>query len=185
MPRKQIGWFSPDPRGVLLPGRFHVSRSLKRSMRKFHFSVNNSFGDVIRACGDPARPNGWIDGQIIRAYTHLHHLGWAQSVETWDSEGLAGGLYGIQIGGLFAAESMFHRRTDASKAALCHLVDRLGERPGQVIDVQWPTDHLKTLGVQTVGRARYAELLAEALALPGSPSLVSASGGDQMSRTRT
>ena len=161
-----MGWFSPDPRGVLLPGRLHVSRSLRRSLRQFEFSTDQAFDEVINACGDPSRPHGWIDQKIIRAYTRLHHMGWAHSVEAWDESGLAGGVYGIQIGGFFAGESMFHRRTDASKAALVHLVDRLGDNSDSLIDVQWATAHLESLGVTSVSRGDYARLLDAALALP-------------------
>lgn len=164
--RRRLGWFSPDPRGVLLNGNLRVSRSLRRSLGRFEFTTNQSFDEVIRACGDPIRPHGWIDRNIIAAYSRLHYLGWAHSVEAWDNEGLAGGLYGVRIGGFFAGESMFHRRTNASKAALVHLVETLGARPDSLIDVQWPTAHLESLGVTSVRRHRYAELLERARALP-------------------
>lgn len=163
--RRRIGWFSPDPRGVLLPGGLHVSRSLRRSLRRFHFTTNRAFEEVLHACGDPARPHGWIDHDTRRAYTRLHHLGLVHSVEAWDDRGLAGGLYGVQIGGLFAGESMFHRRTDASKAALVHLVERQGDRPGSLIDVQWQTPHLESLGVTVVTRHDYGRRLRLALSL--------------------
>lgn len=163
--RRRIGWFSPDPRGILLPDRFHISRSLHRSLRRFHFTVDRAFDEVLLACGDPSRPHGWIDHDIRRAYAALHHLGVAHSVEAWDDDGLAGGLYGVQIGGLFAGESMFHRRTDASKAALVHLVEQQGNRPDSLIDVQWQTPHLESLGVTTVSRLDYGRRLRSALAL--------------------
>jgi leucyl/phenylalanyl-tRNA--protein transferase len=163
--RRELGWFCPDPRGVLLPGRLRVSRSLRRSVRRYRWTTNEAFDEVIRACGDPSRAHGWIDAGIIRAYTRLHHLGWAHSVEVWDDEGLAGGLYGVRIGGLFAGESMFHRRTDASKVALVALTEALGSRPDGLIDVQWQTPHLASLGIEAVPRHRYGELLAAALAL--------------------
>lgn len=165
MGRRRIGWFSPDPRGVLRPGRLQVSRSLRRSLKRFHFTVDRAFDEVLVACGDPSRPHGWIDHDIRRAYTALYHLGYAHSVEAWDEEGLAGGLYGVQVGGLFAGESMFHRRTDASKAALVHLVELQGDRPTSLIDVQWGTPHLASLGVETVRRRDYEALLAAAVAL--------------------
>lgn len=165
MGRRRIGWFSPDPRGVLFPGELRISKSLRRSYRRFHFTTDRAFDEVLTACGDPSRPHGWIDHDIRRAYTALHHLGYAHSVEAWDDEGLAGGLYGVQIGGLFAGESMFHRRADASKAALVHLVELQGDRPASLIDVQWQTPHLASLGVDAVDRAEYAALLPKAVVL--------------------
>lgn len=161
--RKHIGWFSPDPRGIIRPADLRVTRSLRRSVRRYSVTVDTAFDQVIAACADPARPMGWIDQRIRRAYTHLHNLGWAHSIEVWDDDGLAGGLYGIGIGGLFAGESMFHRRTDASKVALVHLVDLLGTGSATIIDVQWSTPHLESLGATTVTRARYQRLIAAAL----------------------
>jgi leucyl/phenylalanyl-tRNA--protein transferase len=166
--RRRIGWFSPDPRGVLRPSSLQVSRSLRRSTRRYSVSVNQAFDQVLAACSDPSRPNGWIDRRIKRAYARLHHLGWAHSVEVWDDDGLAGGLYGIGIGGLFAGESMFHRRTDASKVALVHLVELLGTGPATIIDVQWLTPHLASLGAEAVSRNEYRRLLTAALD-QGSP----------------
>ena len=115
----------------------------------------------------PVAPGGWITASIRDAYLRLHELGWAHSVEAWDDDGLAGGLYGVAIGGLFAGESMFHRRTDASKVALVALVEHLrAESAGRLLDVQWPTEHLASLGVVAVPRDRYLELLAAAIQLP-------------------
>ena len=165
--RKHIGWFSPDPRGIIRPGDLRVSRSLRRSVRRYTVSVNQAFDQVISACADPTRPMGWIDQRIRRAYTALHHLGWAHSVEVWDGDGLAGGLYGVGIGGLFAGESMFHRRTDASKVALVHLVDLLGTDSATLIDVQWLTPHLASLGATSVFRSDYRQLVAAAMAQDG------------------
>lgn len=165
--RKHIGWFSPDPRGVLDPGELRVSRSLRRSMRRYRLTVNEAFDQVLNGCADPARPMGWIDQRIRRAYTKLHHLGWVHSVEVWDDHGLAGGLYGLGIGGLFAGESMFHRRTDASKVALVHLVDLLGSDSATIVDVQWLTPHLESLGATAVSRDRYQTMVADALAQGG------------------
>ena len=165
MGRRRIGWFSPDPRGVLLPGQLHVSRSLQRSMKRFHFTTDRAFDEVLSACGDPGRPHGWIDHSIRRAYTALHHLGVVHSVEVWDEEGLAGGLYGVQIGGLFAGESMFHRRTDASKAALLHLIELQGDQTDSLVDVQWETPHLASLGVEAIPRSEYGVRLPAALAV--------------------
>lgn len=169
MGRRRIGWFSPNPRGLLFPGRLQISKSLRRSLRRFHFTTDRAFDEVLTACGDPSRPHGWIDHDIRRAYTALHHLGFAHSVEAWDDAGLAGGLYGVQIGGLFAGESMFHRRTDASKAALVHLVELQGHRPASLIDVQWQTPHLASLGVEAVDRHDYGNLLPNAIALEPPP----------------
>lgn len=162
--RRHIGWFSPDPRGILLPSRLRVSRSLRRSVRRYRVTVDEAFDEVIAGCADPTRPMGWIDGRILRAYRRLHHMGWVHSVEVWDEHGLAGGLYGVAIGHLFAGESMFHRRTDASKVALIHLVELVGTDPPALIDVQWTTPHLASLGAEECSRARYAELLGQALA---------------------
>src|SRR6478672_5812051 len=160
----RIGWFSPDPRGILPPERFVVSRSLRRTRRRFEIRVDTAFGEVVDGCADPRRPHGWITPEIRAAYVRLHELGWAHSVEAWDREGLAGGLYGVAIGRLFAAESMFHRRTDASKAALGWLCERLG--PGALLDVQWLTPHLASLGAVEVSREDYLGRLQEALRSP-------------------
>lgn len=169
--RREIGWFHPDPRGVIPLDGLRVTRSLRRSVSRYTTTLNQDFEAVIHACADPARPLGWIDGRIRRAYTRLHHLGWAHSIEVWDDEGLAGGLYGVAIGGLFAGESMFHRRTDASKVALVALVERLQGRPDALLDVQWVTPHLATLGAVEMARADYVQRLPRALALPPAPSL--------------
>src|SRR3546814_7452836 len=104
------GWWSPDPRGVLPLGQLRVSRSLCASCRRYEIRVDTAFGEVVQACADPKRHGGWINRPITVAYQRLHELGWAHSVEAWDDEGLAGGLYGVAIGGLFAGDSMFHRR---------------------------------------------------------------------------
>jgi leucyl/phenylalanyl-tRNA--protein transferase len=165
--RGRIGWWSPDPRAVLPPGGFHRSRSLQRSMRHFEVSVDACFEDVMRGCADPRRPHGWITEDFVRAYVRLHQLGWAHSVEVWQDERLVGGVYGVAIGAFFAGESMFHRATDASKAALSHLVDLLGTVPGALFDVQWLTPHLESLGVVEVPRSEYLERLRRATASPG------------------
>ena len=165
--RRNIGWFSPDPRGILWPRNLKISRSLRRSISRFNVTVNERFDQVIAACADPGRPMGWIDHRIRRAYSALHHLGWAHSVEVWEEDAMVGGLYGVGIAGLFAGESMFYRQTDASKVALVHLVDLLGTDSDTMIDVQWRTDHLATLGATEVTRADYQRLLAAALAQDG------------------
>lgn len=161
-----LGWWSPDPRGVLLPGELHVSRSLRRSLQRFEFTVDTAFDQVVAACADPHREGRWITPAIATAYSRLHELGWAHSVETRLDGELVGGLYGLAIGGLFAGESMFHRVTDASKAALVHLV----ELADGLVDVQWRTDHLATLGVTEVPRSTYLDLLATALDRPLPPA---------------
>lgn len=163
-----IAWWSPDPRGIVPLDAFRESGSLRRSRRKFAITVDTAFEDVMRACADPARPHGWIDDDFVRAYTTLHRLGWAHSVEARSADGaLAGGVYGVAISGLFAAESMFHRVTDAGKVALAELVDLLRGGGATLLDVQWTTPHLASLGAVDVPRAKYLELLAEALGRPG------------------
>lgn len=162
-----LGWWSPDPRGILPPEQVQVSRSLRKASRRFEVRVDSAFAEVVDACADHRRPGGWISPDIRTAYTGLHELGWAHSVEAWDAEGLAGGLYGVAIGGLFAGESMFHWRTDASKVALVGLVELLTDGvDGRLIDVQWATDHLTSLGVSEIPRVDYLELLQVATALP-------------------
>lgn len=166
--RGLMAWFSPDPRGVLPLDGLRLSRSLRRSCRRFEIRIDTAFAEVITACADRRRPGAWIDPAVKRAYTRLHELGWAHSVEAWDpgSEELAGGLYGVAVGGLFAGESMFHRRTDASKVALVALVDLLRQDGGELLDVQWATPHLQSLGVIEIPRSEYLARLARAVALP-------------------
>jgi len=161
----EMAWFSPDPRGIIPLGEFAPSRSLRRSARRFTVSSDRAFGDVVAGCADPGRPGGWITPPIRAAYEELHALGWAHSIEVWDAGGaLAGGLYGVEIGGLFAAESKFHVRTDASKVALAALVERLRAAGGaRVLDVQWTTPHLTSLGARDVARPEYLRLLRAAL----------------------
>ena len=156
-----MAWWSPDPRGVLDPGGMRISRSLRRSTARYEIRVDTAFPEVLEACADPAREHGWIDGRIASAYVDLHRLGWAHSVEAWDADGLAGGLYGVAIGGLFAGESMFHRRIDASKVALTGLVDLLGNGSDRLVDVQWCTPHLARLGAVELSREAYLEVLPD------------------------
>ncbi len=166
--RGAIGWWSPDPRGVLPIDGLRVSRSLRASCRRYEIRVNTAYDEVIGACADPRRPGGWIRRDIRAAYVTLHELGWAHSVEAWAGNRLVGGLYGVAIGGLFAGESMFHRERDASKVALVGLVDLLrsaGER-GRLVDVQWVTPHLAGLGAVEVSRARYLADLPAVLDVP-------------------
>lgn len=166
--RGTLGWFSPRRRAVVPLGAFDPSRSLRRARRRYEVRVDASFGAVVAACARPGEPESWIDDGIAAAYGALHELGWAHSVEAWDAEGLAGGLYGVSIGGLFAAESMFHVRTDASKAAFVGLVERLRAAGGadrRLLDAQWLTPHLETLGAVEVARAEYRRRLGLALEL--------------------
>nr|WP_269204463.1 leucyl/phenylalanyl-tRNA--protein transferase [Motilibacter deserti] len=162
-----LAWWSPGPRGVLPLDGLRVSRSLRRSLRRYTVTVDQAFAEVVDACADPAREGAWIDDEIRAAYVRLSQLGWAHSVEVWDGPELVGGLYGVAVGGLFAGESMFHRAVDASKVALVHLVRLLSE-DGQprLLDVQWSTPHLASLGVVEVSRRRYLRLLRAALELP-------------------
>lgn len=171
---RRIGWFHPNPRGILPPENLKVSRSLRRSVRRFTTSIDTAFGDVIHACADPGRPLGWIDDAMLKAYTRLHHLGIAHSVEVWDDDGLAGGLYGISIGGLFAGESMFHRRTDASKVALVRLVQLLDHRSA-LLDVQWVTPHLASLGAINIDRMAYCAALRAAVDQPAPAEFTASS----------
>jgi leucyl/phenylalanyl-tRNA---protein transferase len=164
--RGVLAWWSPDPRGVVPLDGLRVSRSLRRSLRNFTIRVDTAFDAVIEACADPRRPGAWITSDIVAAYRRLHQLGWAHSVEAWDENGLAGGLYGLGIGGLFAGESMYHHRTDASKVTLVALVSMMAEGGGTLLDVQWATDHLRSLGAVEVSRRRYHQLLAAALDQP-------------------
>lgn len=162
-------WWSPMRRGVLRVADAHVSRSLRRSLNRFGVTVDESFDEVIAACADPDRPGAWIDADIIDAYTRLHRLGWAHSIEVRDRDGsLAGGLYGVAIGGLFAGESMFHHVRDASKVALIALARILDDEYAdeRLIDVQWRTPHLASLGVTEISRAAYLGALPEACAVP-------------------
>lgn len=164
-----LGWWCPDPRGVLRPGDLHVSRSLRRALPRFQVSLDRDFAAVVAACADPRRPHGWISTEYQQSYEQLHALGWAHSIEVWDEAGhLAGGLFGVEAGGLFAAESKFHVRTDASKVAVVALVALLaadGDRR-RVIDVQWATPHLASLGVTEVSRAEYLQRLPAVLSCP-------------------
>lgn len=165
-----MGWWSPDPRGVLLPGDLRVHRSLRRSRRNFEVTVDRDFAGVIAGCARGRRDGAWITAQITAAYRELHRLGWAHSIEVWPAGqiggDLVGGLYGVAIGALFAGESMFHRVTDASKVALMGLVETLDAGPDTLIDVQWRTEHLASLGVIAIPRTAYLRRLAVAVAGP-------------------
>lgn len=161
-----IGWWCPVERGVLPPARFHVSRSLRRSLRGFTIRVDHAFERVVERCATTRVDGNWITPEIAAAYAELHHLGWAHSVEIWAQGRLVGGLYGVAIGGLFAGESMFHEMTGASKAALGGLAALMAADgdPRRLIDVQWCTPHLATLGVVEIPRADYLAALPGLLA---------------------
>ncbi len=162
-----MGWWSPDPRGVIEAESHHVSRSTRKSMKRFSVTYNQSFRAVMEACGDPARPHGWINEDFLAAYTRLHDLGWAHSIEIREGADLVGGLYGIGIGAFFAGESMFHRQTDASKVAVAAAVDRLRPFPAALFDVQWTTPHLESLGASDMTRTAYLARLGSAINSPG------------------
>jgi len=163
----RLAWWSPQMRAILPLDNLRVSRSLRKSCARFEVRVDTAFGEVISACAAPDRRGAWISADIRLAYRHLHDLGWAHSIEAWSSDGeLAGGLYGIAIGGLFAGESMFHRQTDASKVALVALVRLLQKGGAQLLDVQWPTPHLTSLGVVEIPRADYLERVRAAVLMP-------------------
>ncbi|MEI8240217.1 MAG: leucyl/phenylalanyl-tRNA--protein transferase [Actinomycetota bacterium] len=157
--RRKVGWWSPDPRGILPVDGLIVSRSLRRSCARFEIRHDTAFETVMRRCGDPRRPHGWINDEFVRAYSVLHGLGWAHSVETWRDDELVGGLYGVRIGRFFAGESMFHTQTDASKVALVALVEQMRADDVELIDVQWSTPHLASLGVVEISRDAYLEAL--------------------------
>ena len=167
-----IFWYDPDPRAILPLDRFHVSRSLRRKVRQEHYEVrlNSSFPAVIQACAQPGpdREETWISTEIMDDYVKLHQLGYAHSVETWIEGELVGGLYGVAINGLFAGESMFSIKRDASKIALVFLVKHLRRRGFLLLDVQFMTDHLQRFGAIEISRADYHEQLARAIMLPVS-----------------
>ena len=164
-----IGWWSPDPRGVLPLDGLRVARSLRKVLPRFEVRIDTAFDAVVSACADPGRDGRWITAEVAGAYGELHRRGWAHSIEAWRDGELVGGLYGIAVGGLFAGESMFHRVTDASKVAFVALVDLLndaGDASQRLLDVQWRTEHLATLGVVNVPRSEYLQRLPAALELP-------------------
>jgi leucyl/phenylalanyl-tRNA--protein transferase len=173
----QLAWWSPDPRGIITPDRLHVSHSLFRSRHRFVIRIDTAFEAVIDSCADRGTEEyHWITPEVREAFVRLHHLGWAHAVEAWtvatDDEPsvLVGGLYGVAIGGFFSGESMFHRRRDASKVALVALVELLRDDgrngEGRLIDVQWVTPHMASLGAVEVPREEYLARLEQALALP-------------------
>ena len=168
-PGGPIGWWSPDPRCIFPLDAVRVTRSLAKSARRFTTTMDQDFHGVITRCGDPRRPQGWIDPQIVEAYTRMHQMGWVHLIEVWNGDGdLVGGLYGIEVGGLFAGESMFHLVADASKVALLGLVERLSAdslTDQRLLDSQWNSNHLTSLGAIDIDRLDYLERVAAAVEL--------------------
>ena len=168
LPDGRLGWWSPARRAVVqLDAR--PPRTLRRVAGRYEIRVDTAFGEVLAGCAAPTRPHGWITPEIREAFGRLHELGWAHAVEAWDEQGLAGGLYGVEVGGLFAAESMFQVRPDAAKAALLALVELLGgleDTSERVLDVQWLTPHLALLGAVELDRGAYVGRLGAALRRP-------------------
>lgn len=160
--RRRLGWFCPEERGIIPIETFHVSRSLHKSCRRFRVTLDTCFTRVMEACGDPRRDHGWINPEFVVAYTRLHELGWAHSVEVWRDDELVGGVYGVRIDGFFAGESMFHTATDASKVALVGLIELLKASGVILFDVQWLTPHLESLGAIETSRDDYLRRLSEA-----------------------
>lgn len=154
-PQGPIAWWSPDPRAIIPLDGLTVSRSLSKSIRRYTTTIDQAFRQVMTACADPTRPNGWITPQFVDAYVTLHELGWAHSIETWHEGELVGGLYGVSIGAFFAGESMFHHTRDASKVALVRLVEILSQTEDALLDVQWPTEHLVSMGAIEIARSEY------------------------------
>ncbi|HSH94000.1 MAG TPA: leucyl/phenylalanyl-tRNA--protein transferase [Roseimicrobium sp.] len=163
-----ITWWSPDPRGIFEIGQLHLGRSLQRTLRRapFQITVDRAFREVITACAAVERAGSWITPAFIEAYTRLHKAGHAHSVECWKDGVLVGGIYGVAIGGLFAGESMFHTASDASKVALCHLMDRLMGQGYRLFDIQMVTETTRRLGAVSIPREEYLNRLADAVARP-------------------
>jgi leucyl/phenylalanyl-tRNA--protein transferase len=172
-PGQPVLWWSPDPREVLLPAEFHVSRSLARTLRRsgFEFRADSDFAGVIAACAEPraGSPGTWITAEMRSAYTALHERGLAHSAEIWRAGRLVGGVYGVRLGRVFFGESMFSRETDASKAALAGLVARCLADGTELIDCQLPNPHLRTLGSRALPRAEFLARLAAAGVGPATP----------------
>jgi leucyl/phenylalanyl-tRNA---protein transferase len=161
-----IAWFSPDPRAVIPLENFHIPHALRRLFRKeiFEIKIDRAFGQVIRGCAK--RNDTWINHEIVESYERLYELGHAHSVEAWADHELAGGLYGVAVGGAFFGESMFHRVRDASKIALVGLVEHLQARKFTLLDTQWLTPHLEQFGAIEISRGQYLKLLTRAVDLP-------------------
>lgn len=162
-----LPWFSPRRRTVLFFDELHAGRSLRKEQRRspFTFTIDRAFPDVIRACAETPRPDAegtWIEERIIRAYTRLHEAGDAHSIEVWNGDALAGGVYGVDAGGVFTGESMFHRQSNASKLALLFLVDHLRQRGATFLDCQVTTPHMTALGAREIPRGRFLDMLEAA-----------------------
>ncbi|MGH7283055.1 MAG: leucyl/phenylalanyl-tRNA--protein transferase [Polyangiaceae bacterium] len=173
---RRVGWFSPDPRAIFpLEKPFHWSRSLRRAMRAkdLTITVDEAFADVMKACGDERREGTWIVPALVEGYARLFKLGWAHSVEIWETgknkHALVGGIYGVAIGRFFSGESMFHRRTDASKIAFAALVERLRAADYELFDVQVQNPHLESLGIVEIPRDEYLDRLEKAIARTAKP----------------
>tara|TARA_B100000902_G_scaffold34675_1_gene41678 strand:+ start:2408 stop:2983 length:576 start_codon:yes stop_codon:yes gene_type:complete len=165
MEQGEIGWFSPDPRGIIPLESFHQTKSLKRvvASKKFEIRINSAFSEVIDGCAE--RDETWIDETVRESYVTLNANGYAHSVETWYEGELAGGLYGVAIGGAFFGESMFSRKTDASKVALVALVEHLNKRKFMLLDTQWTTPHLRKFGAVDIPKSDYIKKLNQAIKL--------------------
>ncbi len=163
-------WVEPELRGIIPLDDFHVSKSLAKTIRRAPFDIryDTAFEAVMESCAAPApdRPTTWINGRILSLYTALHHMGHAHSVEAWEGDELVGGLYGVSLGAAFFGESMFSRRTDASKICLVHLVERLRRNGFRLLDTQFTTEHLKSFGAIDVPKARYVKMLERAISSP-------------------
>lgn len=158
-----LAWWSPVLRGIIELGSLHVTRSMLRSAKRYHCTIDECFDDVIASCAELPRAGKWINDEMIDAYRQLHRLGWAHSVEVWHGDELVGGLYGVRIDRFFAGESMFHTETDASKVALMHLVETMRSSNMALLDVQWVTPHLASLGAVEIPRDAYLRRLATAI----------------------
>jgi len=160
---EMLAWWSPVLRGIIELDSFRVTRSMRRSAKQYRCTIDECFDEVIEACAEIPRTGKWINDEMVAAYRQLHELGWAHSVEVWHGDELVGGLYGVRINRFFAGESMFHTQTDASKVALMHLVDTMRSANMSLLDVQWVTPHLASLGAVEIPRDTYLRRLATAI----------------------
>ena len=165
---KTTGWFSPKLRGIIPIDKLHVTKSMRRSYKNFTFEIDNNFENIMRKCMETPRKGGWINERYIEKYHDLYNAGFAHSVEVYSQNELVGGLYGVSIGGLFAGESMFSLKSDASKVALMKLIEILKSIGAKLLDTQWLTPHLKSLGAVVVPREKYGQMLKNAIAEPST-----------------